>query len=157
MATLTPQEMLKRTTEYAKNLDKARRLYVAVGLPTEKVGGKIYGDGMSVIQIGAIHEYGAGNNPRRSFLRVPFTAKRDELTAAIAEQFEDVFTRGKSAEQALGLIGVIASEISKDAFLTRGYGQWPDIQQSTKEAKGSSRVLVDTKTLGNSVTYVVRT
>jgi len=156
MAVLTPEQMLAKTTAYAKNIAKARRGYVAVGLPTEKVGGKVYGDGMTVIKVGAIHEYGAGNNPRRSFLRLPFTAKRDELTRAIAQQFEDVFQRGKSAEQALGLIGVTATNISKDAFTTRGYGQWPDIQQATKDAKGSSQVLIDAGTLRNSVTYVVR-
>lgn len=156
MATLSPEQMLKKTTEYAKNIAKARRGYVAVGLPSEEVGGKVYGDGMTVIQVGAIHEYGAGNNPRRSFLRLPFTAKRDELTKAIAQQFEDVFSRGKSAEQALGLIGVTATNISKEAFTTRGYGQWPDITQATKNAKGSSQVLVDNGILKGSVTYVVR-
>lgn len=157
MATLSPQEMLKRTADYAKNLDKARRSHVAVGLPSEEVGGAIYGDGMSVIQVGAIHEYGAGNNPRRSFLRVPFATKKDEITAAIAQQFEDVFKRGKAAEKALGLIGLQAAQISKGAFTTRGYGVWPDIQQATKDAKGSSQTLIDTGTLRNSITYVVRT
>jgi hypothetical protein len=156
MATLTPEEMLRRTRDYAANIAKAMQMHVAVGLPTEKVGGKVYGDGMTVIELGAIHEYGAGNNPRRSFLRAPFTAKRSELSAGIAQQFQDVFERGKSAEQALGLVGTIAVNVSKGAFTTRGYGDWPDIKPATKTAKGSSQVLIDTGTLRNSITYVVR-
>lgn len=156
MTRVSPQEMLKRTREWSDNMARARRSVVAVGLPSEEVGGKVYGDGMTVIAVGAIHEYGAGNNPRRSFLRVPFTAKRDELTAAIARQFRDVAERGKPADKALGLIGTIAMDISKGAFTSRGYGQWPDIRQSTKNAKGSSQVLIDTGTLRNSITYVVR-
>ena len=152
---LTPQQMLDRTGAYLANLEKAKRGYVAVGLPSEEVGGKVYGNGMTVISIGAIHEYGAGV-PRRSFLRVPFTTKKDELTKAIAKQFEDVFERGKSAEQALGLIGTVAVNISKGAFTTRGYGEWPDITQATKDAKGSSQVLIDTGILRGSITYVVR-
>lgn len=153
---LTPQEMLKRTTEWADNIAKARRASVAVGLPAEKVGGKVYGDGMTVIRVGAIHEYGRGYNPRRSFLRVPFTAKRDELAAAIARQFRDVAERGKPVDRAMGLVGTIAADISKGAFTTRGYGQWPDIKQSTKDAKGSSQVLIDKGILRGSITYVVR-
>ena len=153
--TLTPEQMLTRTRDYLANLEKAKRGYVAVGLPAEKIGGKVYGDGQTVATIGAQHEYGAGV-PRRSFLRTPFTAKRDELSTAIAKQFEDVFQRGKKAEQSLGLIGTVAVNISKGAFTTRGYGEWPDIAQATKDAKGSSQVLIDTGILRGSITYVVR-
>ena len=153
--TLTPQQMLENTAAYLKNLEKARSGFVAVGLPAEKIGGKVYGDGQAVATIGARHEYGAGV-PRRSFLRVPFTTKKDELTKVIAKQFADVFERGKSAEQALGLIGTVAVNISKGAFTSRGYGEWPDITQATKDAKGSSQVLIDTGILRGSITHVVR-
>ena len=155
MSNLTPEQMLKKTKDYAANLKKARQGAVMVGLPVEKVGGKIYGDGMTVIQIGAIHEFGMGRNPRRSFLQLPFSIKKKELGEIIGQQFNDVF-RGKPVKQALGLIGVGAVNISKDAFISRGYGQWPDIKQSTKTAKGSSQVLIDTGTLRRSVSYVVR-
>ena len=153
--TLTPEQMLANTRAYLANLEKAKRGFVAVGLPSEEVGSKVYGDGQTVATVGARHEYGAGV-PRRSFLRVPFTTKRDELSTAIAKQFEDVFQLGKSAEQALGLIGTVAVNISKGAFTTRGYGEWPDITQETKDAKGSSQVLIDTGILRGSITYVVR-
>ena len=153
--TLTPEQMLERTGAYLANLEKAKRGYVAVGLPTEEVGSTVYDDGQTVAQVGAQHEYGAGV-PRRSFLRTPFDIKKDDLDKAIAKQFEDVFKRGKKAEQALGLIGTVAVNISKGAFTTRGYGEWPDITDDTKEAKGSSQVLIDTGTLRNSITYVVR-
>ena len=152
---MTPEQMLKNTTAYLKNLEKAKRGYVAVGLPAEEVGGTVYDDGQTVAQVGAQHEYGAGV-PRRSFLRTPFDIKKDDLDKAIAKQFEDVFKRGKKAEQALGLIGTVAVNISKGAFTSRGYGEWPDISAATKEDKGSSQVLIDTGTLRNSITYVVR-
>jgi len=78
----------------------------------------VYGNGQTVATVGAQHEYGAGV-PRRSFLRTPFTAKRDELSTAIAKQFEDVFQRGKKAEQSLGLIGT-SPLISARAHSQRG-------------------------------------
>ena len=152
---MTPEQMLKNTTAYLKNLEKAKRGYVAVGLPAEEVGGTVYDDGQTVAQVGAQHEYGAGV-PRRSFLRTPFAVKKDDMDKAVAKQFKDVFERGKTAEKALGLIGTVAVNISKGAFTTRGYGEWPDITDDTKDAKGSSQVLIDTGTLRNSITYVVR-
>ena len=152
---MTPEKMLKNTADYLINLEKAKRGYVAVGLPSEEVGGKVYSDGQTVAQIGAQHESGAGV-PRRSFLRTPFDIKKDDLDRAIAKQFEDVFKRGKNADKALGLIGTVAVNVVKGAFLTRGYGEWPDITEDTKDAKGSSQVLIDTGTLRNSITYVVR-
>ena len=155
MSNLTPEQMLKRTTEYAKNLAKAKSGYVAVGLPSEKVGGKAYGNGMTIIRVGAIHEYGLGHNPRRSFLNTPFDSKMDELSKAIGQQFEDVF-KGKNVEVALGLIGATAANISKGAFTTRGYGVWPDIKASTKQSKGSSQVLIDKGLLRGAITYSVR-
>ena len=152
---MTPEQMLKNTGAYLKNLEKAKRGHIAVGLPAEEVGGTVYDDGQTVVQVGAQHEFGAGV-PRRSFLRTPFAVKKDDMDKAVAKQFKDVFERGKTAEKALGLIGTVAVNIVKGAFLTGGYGEWPDITDNTKEAKGSSQVLIDTGTLRNSITYVVR-
>ena len=152
---MTPEQMLENTGAYLKNLEKAKRGYIAVGLPSEEVGGTVYDNGQTVAQVGAQHEYGAGV-PRRSFLRTPFAVKKDDMDKAIAKQFEDVFNRGKKAEQALGLVGKVAVNIVKGAFLTGGYGEWPDITDATKAAKDSTRILVDNKTLSGSITYVVR-
>lgn len=153
---MTPEEFSKTCNSYLDNLRKAQNSYVAVGLPNEKVGGKVYGDGMTVLRVGAIHEYGLGPNPQRSFLRAPFISKKAEMADFIGSQFEQVLRDGKSADQALGLIGVKATNIVKGAFTSRGYGQWPDILQSTKTAKGSSQVLIDTRILAGSITFVVR-
>jgi len=156
LSNLTPQQMLERTTAYAKNIRVALRSHVAVGLPSEKVGATVYGNGQTVAAVGSRHEYGAGGVPRRSFLNTPFIEKKDELKDAVELQFSDVYQRGKDAKVALGLVGVTAVNISRGAFTTRGYGVWPDISQSTKDAKGSSQVLIDTGILRGSITYVVR-
>jgi len=93
--------------------------------------------------------------PRRSFLRTPFSIKDKELRRATLKQFIAIFN-GRSINDALGLIGVTAQNISQEAFITRGYGSWKDIATATKTRKGSSQSLVDTGTLRNSITWVVR-
>jgi phage gpG-like protein len=156
MKKVTPAEMIKITTEYADNLDALAKKAVFVGLPKEKVGGKIYGDGMSIIRVGAIHEFGYKHIPQRSFLRTPFKTQMAAINKATAAEFEAILTKGRKAEQALGRIGVIATNISKGAFRSGGYGQWPGLKASTIRAKGSGTPLIDTGTLRSSITWVVR-
>ena len=158
MTANTPQKMLDKTNRYFDELQAAKTMSVVVGLPSEKVGGKVYGDGNSIIKIGAIHEFGAvdGSIPRRSFLRVPFKTKRKVIDDQIASQFKQLSQGKKTAAQALGLIGLEAESIAKGAFTSKGYGEWADINAKTKARKGSAQPLIDTGTLRRSVTSVVR-
>jgi len=137
-------------------MEDAKKKAVFVGLPKEKVGGEVYGDGMTIIRNGAIHEFGAGNIPQRSFLRVPFQTKRKELNAGIAKQFELMIDKGNSVIVALGRIGLIAENVSRGAFTSLGYGTWKPSTPATNRRKGSSQTLVDTGTLKGSITSVVR-
>lgn len=158
MTTLTPKQMLAYTTNMAERLAETKSKAVFVGLPAEKVGGKVYGNGMTVLQIGAIHEYGVPQRgiPERSFLRVPFRIKRDEINQAIAKQFEAVMSGVRQVDVGLGLIGVIATNVSKGAFTSLGYGSWTPITDETKRRKGSSQTLIDNRILGTSISSVVR-
>lgn len=152
---MKPEAFLKMTEKYLANLEKAKQSAVKVGLPLEKVGSKIYGPGITIIMVGAWHEYGFGNNPVRSFLRVPFNKKADEMNRFIANQFKKVCFDGLDVDKALNLIGVKATNISKDAFQTSGWGEWAPNQPQTIQAKGSSKPLIDTGTLRNAITWQV--
>jgi len=152
---MTPSETLAYTAKMLEALKKAKSKAVFVGLPSEKVGGEIYDGGETVITVGATHEYGAGGLPKRSFLRAPFLTKQKELNKSIAKQFESL-SNGKSVDTALGLIGVVATNISKGAFVSLGYGTWKPITQFTAAKKGSNQTLIDTGTLRNSITWVIR-
>jgi hypothetical protein len=158
MKKLTPAQMIKYTTDMAYALDAAKKRAVFVGLPKDKVGSKVYGDGMTVIRNGAIHEFGAPQQsvPQRSFLRVPFRTKQQQVNDGIADQFQRLTSGKISAEVALGRVGVIATNVSKGAFTSKGYGTWPDISSETKARKGSSQVMIDTGVLRGSITWVVR-
>lgn len=162
---MMPAQMLKNTTHLYNEMRKAKKMHVAVGLPVEKVGGKVYKNGMTIFRIGAVHEFGAViSNPRsgtitipmRSFLRVPFLTKKAEIADAIAKGFQAVADGKQTAARALGIVGIVAENISKGAFTTKGYGEWPDIKKSTKKKKGSSQVLIDSGILRGSITSVVR-
>ena len=152
---MKPDAFLARCENYLQQLDNAKKLQVKVGLPMEKVGGKIYGDDISIITVGAWHEYGFGNNPVRSFLRVPFAKNQNELSAYIRAQFQKVLDGQVDADKALNFVGIKATNISKQSFRSSGDGEWPENTAYTIKNKGSSKPLIDTGTLRNSLTWLV--
>ncbi len=160
------KDNLKSLQKYAKTIDDVKNKAVFVGLPKEKATKK-YQDGMSVIRIGAIHEYGMGNNPQRSFLRVPFAENKKEIDEFIQKRFK---MSGKeiSPIQALEQIGVFAEGISKKSFVKNNWvanapitisGGWmrsPSGKPFKVKGKGSSKPLIDTGNLRDSITSIVR-
>lgn len=130
--------------------------YVAVGLPEEKASGQIYDDGATVVQVGAKHEFGTNDIPRRSFLKDSFEAESKEINKVIKDEYNKVANGTSSESRALGRIGLMAENISKGAFRSDGYGTWKPISPATINRKGSNRPLIDTGTLRNAITHVVR-
>lgn len=153
---MTPSQTLENMNAYLDNLRYAKNHATYVGLPKDKVGSKIYKNGKTIIEVGAIHEYGLGNVPKRSFLREPFNNNKDEINKTITTQFNQVFEKGKDAKDALSIIGVKATNISKGAFTSAGYGTWSPLKPQTIARKGSSRILIDTGILRSSITWSVR-
>lgn len=149
---MKPEDLLKMLEKQAKFLKQAKTMSVKVGLP--KKTASIKNDGVSIVVIGAAHEYGQGDM-HRSFLRVPFAIKKDELAKIIESQFELGKSGEMDAKKALGRIGALASGISKEAFSTQGFGTWADIKPETKKRKKSSAVLIDTGQLSQSITWAV--
>lgn len=143
---------------YLKQMESALSMTVKVGLPADKVGGQIYGEGVTVMQIGAQHEYGTEKMPARSFLRMPFDLKRDPIRQFIESEFKAVFDQRRTAIDALERVGLYATNISKEAFRTNGFGQWVPLAESTKKIKeknAKTTPLVWSGILRNSITWSV--
>lgn len=151
---MTPEAFLRRSKDIEREIKKALKSSVDVGIVNGNYGQEIY-DGLTVVEVGAGHEYGVDDLPQRSFLRMPFELKQSELTRYIANQFKRLESGRTDTRTALGRVGVMARNISVGAFDNGGYGQWPDISQVTKDAKGSDKILWDTGTLVGSITWRV--
>lgn len=158
---MTPKQVLELAQKQLSAMERATNAVVKVGLPeSEAVTSKAYqSDGQAsaptVLDVGIWHEYGTQFVPMRSFLRAPFLTKESDIRKVIDGQFHLVLEKGLDVEIALGRVGLAARNISVGAFRSQGYGEWPDIKQSTKDAKGSSGILIDTGLLRNSITWVV--
>jgi hypothetical protein len=158
---MTPQQVLELAQKQLSAMERAKNAVVKVGLPegssaTSKVyAGENGKPGISVLQNAINHEYGTQFIVMRSFLRAPFITKQADIKKVIDTQFALVLEKGLDVEIALGRVGVAATNISKGAFNTAGYGEWEDIKEATKKAKGSSGILRDKLILRNSITWVV--
>jgi hypothetical protein len=156
MRNLTPAQMLQYTQGLIDNAEDLKKKEVVVGITQENASASVYNSNVTVLQVGTFHEFGTSGLPVRSFLRVPFDLKKDDINEMLDKQLLSVFEDGKDVETALSFVGITAQNISKEAFTTKGYGTWPDIEQGTKDKKGSSQVLIDTGTLRRSITFEVR-
>lgn len=153
---MTPAQSLKILNKVSKELAKARKMHVDVGVIADKLTRQAYDTGKSVLEVAAIHEFGEGKVPQRSFLRMPFELKKGILDSGIKQQFGLLLNGKLTAEKALGRVGALASNISKTAFVTGGYGQWKELKKETIRKKGSSQILIESGTLRRSITWQIK-
>lgn len=112
-------------------------------------------DELTNADLAMIHEFGSPthNIPERSFLRKPLI-NNAEAVANLAKNAIGKFIAGEmSLETALGYVGEEAKSISKEA-VTNGIS--PALKPATIKRKKSSKPLIDTGQLLNSITYEVR-
>lgn len=152
---MTPEDFLRRADHQLKAMKEIKKKHVAVGVLANEATGRIYENGVNVLQVAAIHEYGLGSSPQRSFLKMPQELKKKEISLFISKQLSKVF-EGMQVERGLGLIGVYNVNLSVDAFATGGFGKWAELSQSTINDKGSSAILTDTGILKNSIAWEIR-
>lgn len=111
---------------------------------------------MSVADIATVHEYGSsdGRVPERSFIRTTMDENEAALLALTARVKKDVILNGAPVLAALSKIGVIIRGLIQKKIAS-GDSDWPELAQSTIDAKGSSKPLIDTGQLRQSINYEV--
>lgn len=124
---------------------------VLVGLPA---GTGSYEDGAPIAVIGAVHEFGSadGTIPERSFLRVPLRQNAEDFKAVWRAQISKVVEGELSMHQVMSQLGARAVAVSQEAI---SEGIAPGNAESTVKRKGSSKPLIDTGQLRQSITFIV--
>lgn len=106
------------------------------------------------VELGAIHEFGLGNVPERSFIRDTIDKNLNgyrPLTRALSKR---VYTLKMSLKNALEVLG---SKVQSDMRRAIEAGIPPALDPATIARKGSSKPLVDTGQLKASISYKVVT
>lgn len=139
-----------------KKLFNAKDPHVKVGILLAKGGGKTREGGITMVELAAIHEFGSpkANIPQRSFIRSAFQdpTELQKISTRVVKALID----GKvDLSEALDIIGSWgATQVRNN--VTQGDGIAPPLKPETVQKKGSSRPLIDTGRMINSVTWEVR-
>lgn len=131
----------RQRTSLDKRLRKVRELRgnpsVKVGLPAATVGHVAYPNGMSVIRVGTIHEFGLGPHTEKAWLRGAIQANRRKYQDLNRINLRKIALGTMSVETALGLLGAFAKGHVQQRIISIG--------------------LVDTGRLAQSVSWHVST
>ena len=109
---------------YLKALDD---FYVNVGIVGAKAKGQHKNTNLTNAELGAIHEFGKGRQPKRSFLEFPLRLKFNKTSKEFKEIKKKAFIllfKARKPREFFALIGSKALDIIIGAFETNGYGSW---------------------------------
>mgnify|MGYP007127212099 FL=1 len=87
---------------------------------------------------------------------MPFYKHQKQVDRMVEIGYKSLVEGTSNVNGALNLIGGKATAIVRDAFPTKGYGEWQDNSEKTIAAKGSSTPLTDTGNLKQSIHWEVR-
>ena len=147
---MDPGEVKKDFTDPRVALQVVAGVSLEVGILD---GTKTEEDGTRVVDIGAIHEFGLGNVPERSFLRGYFLEHRADVMEAARRLF-----KAYPPDQALELLGQwIVGQIQARITLRIPPPLKPEtIKRKSKDGKVKDVPLIDGGILRSSISYVVK-
>ena len=137
-----------------KNLfDKSEKPVVNVGIHA-KDGAKPHPNSpLTIAEIAAVHEYGLGGMPERSFLRVWMNTYQKQCQEALKRLLLEAMNGKITKYQALEQFGMwMVGQIQQ--FIAANKVQ-PPTGQEQNERKGSSVTLIDKGALRSSITFSV--
>lgn len=130
-------------------LEKKRKNLVYVGFPRSVKTD----EGFQMAMIAGAHEYGTKHIPERPFLKVAIVESQGDFKALNARNLK-AFVNGKmSAKTALEQLGLMASARVKQKIVV---GPFTPLSPETIRRKGSSKPLIDTGQMRQSVTYEIK-
>ena len=124
------------------------RSALGIGRPSKSLGAD-----KTNAEIGADHEFGniGRKLPQRSFLWMPLSLYLNDAVQKKAAVFNRLITLA-DIHQCYATLGIVAENVVQAAFQTGGFGNWPDISDTTKQQKNSDKILIDTGQLRRSIT-----
>lgn len=110
-------------------------------------------DGTSIAYIAAWNEFGTIHIPSRPFMRDTVKNRKDEITKKAQRALWAEFARGGSAESVLNKIGIITKSALQREIRD---GEFVPNAPETIARKGSSKPLIDTGRMRQSIIYEIR-
>ena len=133
---------------FRAELQRAKNATVEIGIHEDK-----YNNGLSVSEYAAYNEFGTIDIPERSFMRSTFDEKQSQINADMAKRYQQVKDGKIGVHRALSLIGERHAQDIQDKI---GSIIQPANSAVTIARKGSTKTLIDTGVMRQSIRYVVK-
>lgn len=135
--------------KFEKMLKELSSLEVRIGFQKGKASED---DGTDICDVAAWNELGTVNMPSRPFLRKSVDENEGVINSFFQSQKKDIVS-GSSAEQVLKEIGIFQKDLIQEKITS---GSFAPNAASTIRKKGSSKPLIDTGRMRQSVDYVIQ-
>ncbi len=131
-----------------------RRMRDAGGTVLVGVPAGAESEGRSLVQVGAVHEFGspARGIPERSFLRSTMAEQKTNFVKLNVKNLQRLVRGEVDKARALGELGEYATGQVKRRFVT---GPFVPLKDTTIARKGSSKPLIDTGALRQSIAWEI--
>lgn len=106
-------------------------------------------NGLKVIDLARIHEFGLGDAVERPFIRGWYDAEHTKLFNLATQRFQQGAAIGADPAQIAGQLAVFFASDCQNRMVS-GW-TYLDISQETKDRKGSSTPLIDTALMQTSI------
>ncbi len=146
----------RRLQSVQKSIKELKKTDVLVGVPQEKTNRDT--NSITNAELLYIHTNGSPANhiPPRPVIEPAIQNSKEELGTLIKEAILKALEGDTSGAMAgMERAGTQGENVAKGWF-TNPQNNWADNAESTKKQKGSSRPLIDTAQLRNSITHVVK-
>ena len=134
---------------FERMLRELGSLQVRVGF---QQGGATEDDGTDICDIAMWNELGTERAPARPFLRMSVDENEDKIKDFLKSKKADI-VGGASAEQVLKEIGIFQKDLIQEKITN---GSFVPNSAYTIAKKGSSKPLIDTGRMRQSVNYVIK-
>ena len=134
---------------FLKEHNKLQSLEVAIGFQS---GSDSYDDGTDVCDVAIYNEFGTSTIPPRPFMKQSFESNADNINKHVQNSYKQL-EAGSTAEAITQSVGTMAKGVIQDYIAN---GEFVPNAPSTIARKHSSRPLIDTGLMRQSVNFVVR-
>ena len=131
-----------------REIDRANNAFVDVGIFE---GGS--NDGVSIAEYATYNEFGTATIPARPFMAISFDENIGQITKDAQAGMRRI-TRGSTASRELTVMGLKHQQRIQRTI--KGRDILPKLAESNIAAKGSTKTLVDTGVMVNSVTFAIK-
>lgn len=149
MAVKVKDKMTAEGRKFQKVLKELSQLEVRIGFQKGKAFEE---DGTDVCDVAAWNELGTVRSPSRPFLRKSVDENEAKINSFL-QSTKAKLLNGASAEQILKEIGIFQKDLIQEKITE---GSYVPNAPSTIERKGSSKPLIDTGRMRQSVNYVIQ-